>query len=203
MRISVSVLCGLLFAVVSLPAQAQPVTTLRNAELFSRQYAQTDPAIHNISMDNSNFSFVAKENKGVPRGRLRTIGSGYAGMAIGATAFGTIGYGIGRALEMEPGEEFYGLATAAFTGIGLLTGGALGCSYGVHLSGRKYKKGSFWVALGATFIHNMIAGQIAKDLYSSKRSATLAALPYALAPLSVTAAYYIFSEELPDTAKQK
>jgi hypothetical protein len=180
---------------------AQPVTTLSNAEMFSRQYAQAD-TIKDKSLEDSRLPVTQKnEIKQGARGRRKTIGSGYLGMTGGAVIFGTIGYGVGTALEMEPGAEFYGLATAVFTGMGLLAGGAAGCSYGVHATGRKFRKGSFWVALGATVFHNMIAGQIAKDLYRTKNSEVLAVLPYALAPLSATTAYYIFSEELPDTLK--
>ncbi len=191
MRISVSVLCGLLFAVVLLPAQAQPVTTLSNAELFSRQYVQADTAIDSQISPSKMFN---SENPAHRKSRLKksSIFKTTLSSALCSGGGFLAGLGIG-ALSGDP-------IVAVIIGGG--SGAILGCSMGTYIVGSKYRKGSYWHALAGTVLPVLtVAGATVLFSNSSRFNENPTLITFAFAPITSTAAYYMFSEELPDTAR--
>lgn len=202
MRISIFIFCGLLIVVTTLTAQTQPVTTLGNAELFSRQYAQADTIIE----IKANPNFTVHNQNVLPRKRRlkkssifkTTLGSAVC-EAGGFLVGGGIGMMVYVAGEGNAGDELGGLGEAI---IGSGIGAIIGCGTGTYIVGKKYRKGKFWHALAGTILPSLtVAGVTA--LVSDKNKYNLDATLYtfALAPITSTAAYYIFSEELPDTVK--
>jgi len=211
MRISIFVLCGLFFAVTSLSAQTHPVTTLSNAELFSRQYAQADTAettnkMPDIALKDEN---AKKGKEALPKGAIpKTMLSGAIYETIGIFAGVGIGSLVGLIYSDPTGTQSNtdgmaeGLTTLAFGGIGAGVGAVAGCSFGTYYKGKRYKKGSYWHALAGTILPSLaVAGVTALVSDKNKYNFDATLVTFALAPITSTAAYYIFSEDLPDTLK--
>jgi hypothetical protein len=172
-------------------AIAQPVTTLSNAELFSRQYAQADTTIDSqiipsimLNSENPVHRKSRLEKSSIFRTTLSSALCGGGGFLAGL--------GIG-ALSGDP-------IVAVIIGGGL--GSIIGCSGGTYIIGNKYRKGSYWHALAGTVLPALtVAGVTALVSTSPRFNEGPTLITFALAPITSTAAYYIFSEELPDTAK--
>jgi len=201
MKILIFVYGGLLIAVASLTAQAQPVTTLSNAELFSRQYAQADTAGNGLGESivslNNNKTDGKKKISGwaVPK----TVLGGIAGETVGALTFGGIAFMGGLFSSGGSNNDWSTLFTAIVFAGG---GAAVGCSYGVHKVGKKYKRGSFWTALEGALVPPLAAALITSIISKDTQlPSQVAQITFALAPVTSTAYYFIYSDELPDTAK--
>ncbi|MEW5817271.1 MAG: hypothetical protein AB1798_17980, partial [Spirochaetota bacterium] len=204
MRISVSVLCGLLFVVASLTAQAPPMTILSNAELFSRQYAQADTVIE----AKASQGFSVQDQNFMPRKR-RLKKTSIFKTTLGSAVCGAGGafVGMGAALGLivlaggtgTGGSDLDGLSEAV--GITIFSGtlgATLGCSGGTYLVGKHYRKGKYWHALAGTVLPVLtVAGVTALFSNSPRFNENPTLITFALAPITSTAAYYIFSEELP------
>ena len=183
----------------------QPVTTLSNAELFSRQYAQADTTIETKA--NPNFAVHSKNF--LPRKRRlksssifkTTLGSavcGAGGFLIGSLATASVLYQF-----EEEGDEWRGLGSAiGGIYIGGTTGIVVGSSMGTYFVGKKYRRGSYWHALaGAMLPAFAVAGATALVSDDSHFDSGPTFIALSLAPITSTAAFYIFSEDLPDTVK--
>ncbi|MDQ7798360.1 MAG: hypothetical protein RDU76_05380 [Candidatus Edwardsbacteria bacterium] len=173
-------------------AFTQPVTTLRNAELFSRQYAQTDTAIDSqISPSKMFNSENPAHRKSQPK--KSSIFKTTLSSALCSGGGFLAGLGIGWCLLGDP-------IGAVIVGGG--SGAIFGCSMGTYIIGRKYRKGSYWHALAGTVLPVLtVAGPTVLFSNSSRFNENPTLITFAFAPITSTAAYYIFSEELPDTAK--
>lgn len=202
MRISISVLCGLLISVTILTAQAPPVTTLSNAELFSRQYAQADTGIE----AKANQGFSVQNQNLIPRKR-RIKKSSIFKTTLGSAVCGAGGFLVGSAIaasiinQFEKDEgEWRGLGVAiAGISIGGPTGVVTGSSMGTYFIGKKYRRGSYWHALAGAILPALaVAGTtvLVSDESHFNPGPTFVAL--SLAPITSTAAYYIFSEDTTD-----
>ncbi|OGF01564.1 MAG: hypothetical protein A2509_02945 [Candidatus Edwardsbacteria bacterium RIFOXYD12_FULL_50_11] len=207
MRIVISALCGLFASVTILTAQTQPVTTLSNAELFSRQYVQADTIKPNIestiasSNEENSLPYKRRVNNG---SIIKTTASGTMWGGVGLLVGGGVGVMAGMIYTDPSGTESNSENWAGLLGgvVGAGIGTVAGCSYGVYGTGKKYRKGSYWHALAGTVLPSLaVAGATAllSDKNRSNMDATL--ITFALAPITSTAAYYIFSKELPDTLK--
>jgi hypothetical protein len=210
MWIVISALCGLFASVTILTAQTQPVITLSNAELFSRQYVQADTIIDSqirpsIMLNNEN---QLPQKRRIKKSSIfkTTLGSAVCGTG-GALA------GMGAALGLivlaggtgTGGSDLDGLSEAV--GITIFSGtlgATLGCSGGTYLVGKHYRKGMYWHALAGTVLPSLAVAGITSLFSNGPRfneNPTL--ITFALAPITSTAAYYIFSEELADTVNDK
>jgi hypothetical protein len=179
---------------------AQPVTTLSNAELFSRQYAQADTARNDL-----NEPIVSLSNKTVSKKKIngwaipKTMLGGIAGETVGALAFGGIAF-MGGLYSSGSSNNYW---STLFTAIVFAGGGAaVGCSYGVHKVGKKYKRGSFWTAMEGALVPPLAAALIASIISKDTQlPSQVAQITFALAPVTSTAYYFIYSDDLPDTVK--
>lgn len=190
---------------LAVPASAQPVATLGNAELFSRQYVQAVT----VSGDKSNPSFYDNQNA-LPRKRkiksssifktaissgLCGAGGGLAGMGMGVLIL-TGGTG-----ATKGGMDGLGVAIAA-TVFGGGLGAIMGCSAGAYFVGKQYRQGSYWHALAGTVLPSLATAGVTKLLSDGTHfNAKPTLIAASLAPITSTVAYYIFSEELPDTIR--
>lgn len=167
---------------------AQPVTTLSNAELFSWQYAQADTAINSqirpsIMLNNENP--VHRKSRLEKSSIFRTTLSSALCCGGGFLA----GLGVGS-LSGDP-------IAAVLIGGG--SGAIFGCSMGTYIIGSKYRKGSYWHALAGTVIPVLtVAGATALFSNSPRFNEKPTLITFALAPITSTAAYYIFSEDTTD-----
>lgn len=194
MRLLVACFCALLAGVVSLTAQIQPVTTLSNAELFSRQYVQADTVSSNIGN-----SQIKKEISLSRKNKLNSVCM--VKTTISGTAYGAIGLLVGSGIgSMAFGSgEWADLGGVVFGGI---PGAIIGVSSGTYFSGRKYRKGKYMNAFVGTILPALtVAGVTALLSDKNKYNMDATLITFALSPITSTATYYIFSDELPDTVK--
>ena len=206
MKILTSILCGLLFLVVSLTVQAQPVTTLSNAELFSRQYAQADTAniiiekqdhLIQSEMKGENILSKSKNNVSFPYSKCVVFG------VLGEVIVGGMGFFVGMSIpdsRKEGGDDLSGLGYALRNGlIGAGIGATIGCAHGVYNCGVRYRKGSYWHALAGSAVSTLLAAGTSHYLTENDKFAgAITITTLAVAPIVSTAAFYIFSEDTID-----
>lgn len=169
---------------------AQPVTTLSNAELFSRQYAQADTTKPNIG---STIVGLTEENSLPDKRRFNSVS------IIKTTVSGTMWGGVGLLVGGGFGSFAAGLFGAVLGGG---SGAIIGVSSGTYFSGRKCRKGNYMNAFVGTILPALtVAGATALLSEKNKYNMDATLITFALSPITSTAAYYIFSEELPDTVK--
>lgn len=192
MKTIVIILCGLFSTVVSPTVQAQPVTTLSNAELFSRQYAQADTTnLREICRENI---IMIKNDQPFPYSKCVAFG------VLGEVIVGGMGFFVGMSIpdsRKEGGDGLSGLGYALRNGlIGAGIGATIGCAHGVYNCGVRYRKGSYWHALAGSAVSTLLAVGTSHCLTENDKFAgTITITTLAVAPIISTAAFYIFSED--------
>jgi len=195
-----------LLCCLTVPAFAQPVTTLSNAELFSRQYAQADTANiiiekrdHLIQSEMKNENTLSKGNNTFPYSKCVVYG------VLGEVIGGGMGFIVGIIIpdSKKESDGLAGLGYALRNGlIGAGIGATIGCAGGVYNGGKHYRKGSYWYALAGSAVSTLLAAGTSHYLTENDKFAgAITITTLAVAPIVSTVAYYIFSDELPDTVK--